>query len=390
VPYDPRLDRILAFFGPQVLAPYREQPDKYEVTTDYFEGKVTLTAAYYEQLDHAAREREWIDVRFGYRTQKNGELAIAAFGPDLVDKSPDHVARWRPFLIERGDWVDYDEDTRFRMWVRRNIEGEWDVDNGPAFYLLEEIKLINGLAREVVDEPLFMADDAAVNYPTGENTHRYEDAHRQLYGLLIDGLSKSCIAALSRRVGRPRQTASDRTVDALKAVFRALDVADFNTSIANVSEQRGRASHGVRPPATPMRAFETFSRDIEACLGAIRLLRTILEKELQMDAEHAKARQDAIGRLPRIVAPPEPNYSVTQATEMAGKTVEKVEVGFREQTKNRHLSEAMIIHFTDGSIMSVDTGCNAGSLAGTPHKPQEFHVDLIVQWVPAKSPKAQP
>jgi hypothetical protein len=46
---------ILGFFDPAVLAPYREQPDKYVIATDYFDGRVTVTSEYYEQLDEKVR-----------------------------------------------------------------------------------------------------------------------------------------------------------------------------------------------------------------------------------------------------------------------------------------------------------------------------------------------
>ena len=39
---DNRLLNILGFFSPAVLAAYREQPDKYLITTDHFEGRVTV------------------------------------------------------------------------------------------------------------------------------------------------------------------------------------------------------------------------------------------------------------------------------------------------------------------------------------------------------------
>ena len=45
---------------------YREQPDKYELRTDNFEGRVTLTSAYFTQLNKVEQDREYLDVSFGY------------------------------------------------------------------------------------------------------------------------------------------------------------------------------------------------------------------------------------------------------------------------------------------------------------------------------------
>jgi hypothetical protein len=177
-----------------------------------------------------------------------------------------------------------------------------------------------------------------------------------------------------------------RALTALETVCPTLKAnARFTDPLANVSRQRGNAAHGVRPPAEPMQAFEVFLRDIEDCLAALRILRTVLETELKMDAKLSKERRDALRHLPRIVRPPAPNYSINGASQMVGKTVESVEIGFRDGVKRVHQSEAMIIHFTDGSIMSVDTGCNAGNFDCEKHQPEDFHVDLHVQWVPPRS-----
>ena len=52
-----------------------------------------------------------------------------------------------------------------------------------------------------------------------------------------------------------------------------------------------------------------------------------------------------------------------------------------------HQSEVLIIHFTDGSILGIDTGSNIGNLCSEKPglQPNEFHVDLNLQWVPEKT-----
>ena len=87
MPYDPERDRFLAFCRPQVLAQYRDQPDRYGFATDNFGGKVTLTEGYYNQLSDAEKEKEDLEIMFGYRTLKNVELSIAVFKHDLTQKS---------------------------------------------------------------------------------------------------------------------------------------------------------------------------------------------------------------------------------------------------------------------------------------------------------------
>ena len=91
----------------------------------------------------------------------------------------------------------------------------------------------------------------------------------------------------------------------------------------------------------------------------------MIEKEFGVDGKGASARHDAKKWLPRIVGQSRPNYSIVQASRMKGKTIKKVEYGTREHIKEVHGSEAIIIYFTDGSIMGLDTGSNAFNVAGT-------------------------
>jgi hypothetical protein len=152
-----------------------------------------------------------------------------------------------------------------------------------------------------------------------------------------------------------------------------------------VSEQRRLASHGARAQAQKFGAFLKFNEDLAVCLSAIKEVRCMIEKEFGMNGMEAQKRHEAKRWLPAITRSPEAHYSITQALRMRGKTVERVEVGFREDIEGVHGSEAMIIYFTDGSIMGLETGSNAGNLElESRHlRASDLNVDLMVQWVPA-------
>jgi hypothetical protein len=274
VSYDVRLDRIIGYFDPTVLASYRAEPDKYEVNTDYFEGTVSITTRYYESLPESAREAEYIGVKFGYRALASGMLALAAYLPDLVDHSEGHVPRWRGFVLGEPQWSDYDQDERFKRWVQRYFEGSWEIDNGPAHYLPEEIALINGLTKAAVGRPLFALEhEPHITLPSAQNSHRYEDAHMDLYRIIHDGLDKDCIEELVLKIGRPVNVRSSQTLAALKALLPSLaSSAEFSDPLEQVAEQRRKASHKQRPPAVPFRAFEAFTADLNNCLTALRVL----------------------------------------------------------------------------------------------------------------------
>ena len=65
-----------------------------------------------------------------------------------------------------------------------------------------------------------------------------------------------------------------------------------------------------------------------------------------------------------------------------GKTVLSVEYGFEENKPDQHQSQAIILHFTDGSKLGIQVMTNAGDLVsrGRVDRGDEFHTDLIFTW----------
>jgi len=79
---------IVSFFSAEILAVYSNQPDKYTVETDYFSGEVQKSG-----------DKSIFSVRFGFRTRKDGDLAVAVFMPDLKNCSPDERKKWNGFAL---------------------------------------------------------------------------------------------------------------------------------------------------------------------------------------------------------------------------------------------------------------------------------------------------
>ena len=50
------IKRIICFYSSDILAVYNNQSDKYEVTTDYFEGKITVRNDYYLYLEKSSQK----------------------------------------------------------------------------------------------------------------------------------------------------------------------------------------------------------------------------------------------------------------------------------------------------------------------------------------------
>lgn len=307
--------------------------------------------------------------------------------PDLVRLPSRHKQMWSGFHLKNPHWTTK-KDERFENWKSRYLEGSWKVKSGPRVQLEEAMKTINSVMEEVIGKPLFKkAIPESLPLPSAENTHRYEDAHAELYRYLIDGLDKESIALLATHLQRPGNFGSDRTIQALKKALPALaDISTFDSAFNTVSEQRRRSDHQARPAAMRFPATERFTQDLWACVVALQDLIRVLESELKLNAKATARRHEAKAHLPVIEAEADPHFSICQAEDMKGKTVERVQYGTRKQTNGLHRSEVLIIHFTDGSILGIDTGSNVGNLASenVAVRPEDFHVDFFLQWVPEK------
>lgn len=376
---------ILGFFDQQVLASYRNQPDKYVLETDYFEGHLHTADDGEERDEEEAKERT-IDIRFGYRTRDNGDLALVVYLPDLFERSAGHVPQWAGYHLQAPKWTT-ETDTRFDLWKARYLEGSWDVDNGPRSHLEAVIASINALCLEVVGQPLFKyPTNPALNFPAAQNSYAYQDAHRELYSYVIDGLTKQTISLIAAKQGLVLNLNSEKTVDALKKALPTLPTDSILWSAcATISTARREAGHGVRSPAQRLLAFEQFTRDMEALVSGLQEVLKGLEHVLGMDGEKALKRQQAKAWLPRIDRPARGHYSINQVTQTVGRTIEHVEYGFRQHRDDLHESEAIILYFTDGSILGIDTGSNVGNIVMTHEEfhPDDFHADFMLTWVPS-------
>lgn len=378
-----KIEHLLGYFDAQALASYRNEPQKYVIETSDFNGHLSNTEEYIYQLMDTDRLNQVVNIRFGYRTLEDNNIAIVVWLPDLV-KSSSHIEKWNAFRLTAPIWT-HEYDERFNNWVRRFIEGSWDVKNGPSVHLQHTISLINSLTSEVVGIPLFK-HDLVIKFPAAENNHRYQDAHRELYGYLIDGLDKQCISQLATHLNQTINIASSKSVKAICMLFPQLSAtSNFMSAVGLVSEQRRLATHSVRPIATDFLASTQFSQDLSLCLTAFKDLLSILESQLNVSSSQAHKRHSARDWLPKIDRSAETHYSIARASQMKGKTVEKVEFGFRKVYEDVHGSEAIIIYFTDGTIMGLQTATNIRNILGysSEHSLEEFHVDFDITWLPS-------
>lgn len=380
--------RMIGYFEADVLSLYSSNPHKYEIDTDYFEGEIKTSIDYFEELDAIKKCDEYIRIRFGYHAKTDGSLCLAVFLPDLAKAASLEQKKWSPFIVEDSDLAK--SDARFNMWLDKNIRASWAVPNGPRKCLTAVIKKINACSISLTGLPLYSkAPDSSVTYPSSQNTHAYEDSHKNLYGFLVDGLSKRCLIILAEKRGKniPHHDNMNATT-LLRHVFDEFGKdSRLHKILGVISTERGNSSHGVRSPAKSCDAFGRFNSDLEEAVESFKLLLNFIEKEFTVSANHEQRRQEVMGSLPKIIdGGIKPNYSIFQATQMTGKTIKKVWFGLREDDEQLHQSEALFIQFTNGEILAIDTGSNVVNIADQALiKPNEFHVDLNLTWVPAPS-----
>ena len=93
--------------------------------------------------------------------------------------------------------------------------------------------------------------------------------------------------------------------------------------------------------------------------------------------------------LPKIATDTNPDilrHLKEQVPKMEGKTVKTVKFGIREHHKKLHQSDVLLLEFTDGSILSIQTGSNAQNIVddlnrrGIKMEPNEFHTDFVLIW----------
>jgi hypothetical protein len=105
-----------------------------------------------------------------------------------------------------------------------------------------------------------------------------------------------------------------------------------------------------------------------------------------MTGEIASERQTAKKGLPKIDAERavEAHFAISQIRQAEGKTIDRVEYGFEKQLDGVHETEAIILHFTDGSVLGITTGSNVEELMAECDElsPKDLSVDFILRWVP--------
>jgi hypothetical protein len=376
-------DHLLGFFDAAILSVYRSQPDKYSVETDYFSGTLSTTDKHFEQLSPHRSENK-ISLRFGFRTRSNDELVLAVWMPDFENCSSDERTKWIGFEVERTELVSESDDTRYRMWVQRYLEGNWHVEDGGIARTRRIIKELNALTFCAVGRDLYKFRELeGVQFPMAQNSHRYQDAHAELYKLLIDGLDIETLVSMASRLNialaNPK---SERTIKLLKAMLPAHLHGSIIPSFDDVSSNRRLAAHHARPAPEKVDAFEMFSRDLVNVNLALECIKSHFSSSLGLTVDSCVKRVGALSMAYEFDDGKklEANYSIWDTQKAKGKTITDVQVGWRKCHPEVHESEMIVLTFQDGSSMTLTTGSNFQNISR--QSASDLEVSFQVQFVP--------
>jgi hypothetical protein len=381
---------MMRFYRPEVLAMFHARSEKYRIRTDEFEGEVSVSD------DHYRESAGYLNVSFGFRACTNGEWAVAAYAPDLDRATPDEQQLWTGFEITDRNALTPVVDERFQKWRDRYIMGSWNIKDGPIVLLDRVVLQINAVTHCVVNAPLFnYSGFRMLCFPSAENNHRYQDAHSEVYKLVIDGLNKEAITKLGGKLGIAVKAGDKNTFNALEMLFPSDSVrAAIRKPLDQVSAQRRLADHKQRPAAQKFSAFAEFGKDMRALVEGFEILRDDLASRLNVNIARCEKRVSAMKGLPVFNPnrPPQPNYAIFPAFEMTGKQVTRVHAGELVAKPGRSESEeALILEFSDGSLMSIEAGANNLTdllRHGEPVEQEQVHIRFYVTYVPPMLPFA--
>jgi len=377
-------EKYLIYFDRSVLNYYRDNSHVYKVIEDEIGGEIRISQNWKEDDSDKC---PYIEIKFGFRKLKNGEICIVVFGPTfLKNTSKKDLKRWKGYIINERQFKE--ENDYFNRWVKRYILGSWDVKDGSRKEIENRLDLISALTKYKTGIPLFKCRRSILlNYPKAENEEEYKKANLELYRLIIDGLNKNSIIKLSKLL-KKKLSDESKTLNSLKEILPEELIDKIHTPLKELRDRRSKIHKTPSENIKRLNAFDRFDSDLKKIANCLDELLLWIEEIFNIDANSCKEREDSMKYFPKIVGSPRPDFKLDDLKKIINKRIKSVEFGEVEKNKDCHEAEAIIFHFYDGSSMAIDIHSNAYNLKseyGIP--PNEVHASLDILWDKPIKPK---
>lgn len=331
---------FLRFFRSEILYVYLGRPDKYSIEFGLHGGHIKST--------ESAPPENLINLRFAFRELPDGELAIAAYKPDLMkNTAASEQSKWDCFELDPSEFQD-SPDPKFEEWVSVYLKGDWAKETPPLQQLIKQVEWANALSQVHAGCGIFSirhTELVSLRFPFVNHTHAYEDAHRELYRYINDALDVECINKLGSILKR-KSSNSKKGYKALKAAFP--EATYLQEILGHISKYRGKSVHKVRESAVRCEAYETFVYDLERLAKSVEHLVYILEYNFYTGKEKALA----LASLPTYSDTPVDKPENTNLSKYLHQEISGVEVC--EIKKSGEVSrDALRIRFNSGSQIAI-------------------------------------
>lgn len=373
---------FLAYFSTDILIYYNGKPDIYDVEEDDYGGRIDNINFAYELSSHTP-----FKVRYGYRKLHNEKVSLAAFIPDLNKLPKEEEKVWQSFQLKNPKFSNNDE--RFEDWLAIYLSpgGEFPkrkISTRPIANIYRQLKLINA-TTEIQFKKQFFSNtiNPLLNYPSAENTEAYKDAILELYKLVIDGMSQKTIEDIASHL-KIELSDPNKRMNSLKEILPPVNIERIYMPLRHCYNERQEIHHISKEKPHSFEAFKKFNEILLNIGNALSELRIFLEESLNLDSDKCLSRIEWKVFFPKLEATDNIKHVLSEVKKSEGKTIRKIEYGKRESSLKLHESEGMIIHFTDGTSMSVLIYSNAQNLASQYQgiNPNDIHTDLNFYWLP--------
>lgn len=376
-----RYENYLAYFNKSVLNAYKENTHLFDITEEHNGGFI-----YNKSLSEESVEYRWYQLRYAYRKLKDDSTCVAAWIPDLVELSPNEQRIWRANEITSPEFSTNDPD--FSDWVGIYLSPGGKFPNiriRPIANIYLQIKLINALCNIELGRRLFKKEhNPELQFPQAENTKSYKSAVMQLNNLVNDEMDQETIRALAASLSI---TLTDHTkkLNSLKEILPETKIKIIHEPLKECSNKRAKI-HGVSTEGTKSYdASIEFKNDLNKVGDALCELKSWLEDIFKLDAKSCLRRIEMQPFFPELDAKDGLITMLNAIKAAIGKTITAVEYGREPSSPNCHEREGLILHFEDGTSLSILIGSNAQNVAQKHENlsPNDFHTDLSFFWAPS-------